>query len=275
MTFITDTATIEKHIYSMKNNIVSKFLTHPTFRKVPEVFLIFWIIKLLTTAMGESTSDYLVHTLNPIPAVLIGVVGFGIAMILQLFVKRYTAWIYWLTVTMVAIFGTMAADVIHIGLGIPYLVSTVFFSLALIIIFTIWYKTEKTLSIHSIFNRKRELFYWATVLATFALGTAAGDMTASTLGIGYLNSGILFALLIAIPALAWKIFNMNPIVAFWFAYIVTRPVGASFADWFGRAQDLGGIGFGTDKTSIVLGILILICVLYLSITKVDIKKTSQ
>lgn len=259
----------------MKNNVVSEFLTHTTFRKVPEVFLTFWIIKLLTTAMGESTSDYLVHMLNPVPAVLLGGAGFGIAMILQLFVKRYTAWIYWLAVTMVAVFGTMAADVIHIGLGIPYLVSTVFFSLALIIIFTIWYKIEKTLSIHSIFNRRRELFYWSAVLATFALGTAAGDMTASTLRLGYLNSGILFALLIAIPATAWKIFKMNPIVAFWFAYIVTRPVGASFADWFGRAQDLGGIGFGTDKTSIVLGILILLCVIYLSITKMDIKKSSK
>jgi len=259
----------------MKNNKVSEFLTQTTFRKVPEVFLIFWIIKLLTTAMGESTSDYLVHTLNPIPAVLLGGIGFVIAMIFQLFVKRYRALTYWLAVTMVAIFGTMAADVIHIGLGIPYLVSTIFFSVALIVIFIIWYKTEKTLSIHSIFNRKRELFYWATVLTTFALGTAAGDMTASTLGLGYLNSGILFVVLMAIPAVSWKIFKMNPIVAFWFAYIVTRPLGASFADWFGRSPYLGGIGFGTDKTSIVLGIFIIICVLYLGITKVDTKKTSQ
>ena len=251
------------------------YFTKPTLRKVPEVFLIFWIIKLLTTAMGESTSDYLVHALNPAIAVIIGGIGFAIAMILQLKTKHYIAWIYWLAVTMVAIFGTMAADVLHIGLGIPYLTSTIFFSVALTLIFIIWYKTEKTLSIHSIFSRKRELFYWAAVLATFALGTAAGDMTASTLGLGYLNSGILFALLIAIPAIAWSVFKMNAIVSFWFAYIVTRPLGASFADWFGRSHDLGGIGFGTDKTSIVLGILIITCVIYVSITKVDVKKTSK
>jgi len=250
---------------------LSQFFSKQTFRKVPEVILLFWIIKLLTTAMGESTSDFLVRTIDPVIAVAIGAVGFGIAIILQFAVRKYIAWIYWLTVTMVAIFGTMAADVIHIGLGVPYLYSTIFFLIALAAIFTIWYASEKTLSIHSITSRRREIFYWATVLTTFALGTAAGDMTASTFGLGYLNSGILFAVLFLIPAVAWKFFKLNAIVTFWFAYIMTRPFGASFADWFGRTSGLGGIGFGTGKTSIVLGILIIIFVMYLTITKVDVK----
>jgi uncharacterized membrane-anchored protein len=256
-------------MYSM---LFNQFLNKQTDRKVPEVIIIFWIIKLLTTAMGESTSDYLVHTIDPIIAVAFGGIGFIIAMILQLSSKRYIAWIYWLTVTMVAIFGTMAADVIHIGLGVPYLISTIFFSVALVIVFVVWYKCEKTLSIHSIFNRRRELFYWATVLTTFALGTAAGDMTAITLNLGYLDSGILFAVLMAIPAISWKFFKVNAIFAFWFAYIMTRPLGASFADWFGRTHDLGGIGFGTGRTSITLGILIIFFVAYLTFTKADIKK---
>src|SRR5258708_205358 len=215
-----------------------QFLSKQTLRKVPEVLLLFWIIKLLTTALGESTSDYLVHTLNhPVIAVALGGTGFIIAMILQLWIRHYIAWIYWLSFTMVAIFGTMAADVIHIGLGVPYLISTIFFSIALTIIFIVWYLIERTLSIHSIFNRRRELFYWATVLTTFALGTAAGDMTAITFRLGYFDAGILFAVLISLPAIAWRIFKINAVFAFWFAYIVTRPLGASYADWFGRSHE--------------------------------------
>jgi len=250
---------------------LSQFFSKATLRKVPEVIVIFWLIKLLTTAMGESTSDFLVHVLDPVIAVAIGAIGFAIAIVLQFSVRKYVAWIYWFTVTMVAIFGTMAADVIHIGLGVPYLYSTIFFLIALGIIFILWYASEKTLSIHSITNRRRECFYWATVLATFALGTAAGDMTATTLGLGYLDSGILFAALFLLAAVAWKFFKFNAIITFWFAYIMTRPFGASFADWFGRTSDLGGVGFGTGKTSIVLGILIVIFVIYLTVTKKDIK----
>src|SRR6266567_9585986 len=135
---------------------LSNFLSRQTVRKVPEVFLIFWIIKLLTTAIGESTSDFLVHTVDPVIAVALGGMGFTVAMFLQLFTKRYIAWTYWLAVTMVAIFGTMAADVIHIGLGVPYLISTIFFSIALAVIFIVWYMCEKTLSIHSITTPRRE-----------------------------------------------------------------------------------------------------------------------
>ena len=250
---------------------IKEFLTTKTMRKVPEVIVYFWIIKLLTTAMGESTSDFLVHHINPVIAVILGFVGFALAIILQFKMQKYVARVYWLAVTMVAIFGTMAADVMHIVLGIPYLISTLFFTIALTVIFIIWYKVEKTLSIHSIYTPRRELFYWITVMTTFALGTAAGDMTAITLNLGYLTSGILFAVLFAIPFVGQKLFKINEALTFWAAYIVTRPFGASFADWLGRSPDLGGIGFGRGRTSIVLSILIIIFLVYLTITRKDIK----
>ncbi|MDQ2716528.1 MAG: hypothetical protein M3Z08_16610 [Chloroflexota bacterium] len=240
-------------------------------RKVPEITVYFWIIKLLTTGMGETTSDYLVRQLNPIIAVALGGLGLAIALVLQFFVRRYVPGIYWLAVVMVAIFGTMAADVLHIGLGIPYLVSSAFFTVALAIIFVAWYLSEKTLSIHSIYTRRRELFYWATVMATFALGTAVGDMTASTLGLGYFSSGIVFAVLIAVPALGYWLFGLNEILAFWFAYIVTRPLGASFADWMGRPRNLGGLGLGTGAVSLVIAILVIGLVAYLTVTRKDVK----
>ena len=208
-------------------------------KKVPEVTVFFWIVKLLTTAMGEVTSDYFVFQINPIIAVALGGIGLVIALVLQFSVRRYVAWIYWLAIIMVAIFGTMAADVLHVALGVPYLVSTIFFMVALVVIFVVWYMSEKTLSIHSIYTRRREMFYWATVMATFALGTAAGDMTASTMGLGYFASGAMFAILIAIPALAYWLFGLNEILAFWLAYILTRPLGASFADWAGETAQYG------------------------------------
>ena len=244
-------------------------LIRHTLRKVPEITIYFWIIKLLTTAMGESSSDYLVYHINPYLAVILGGVGLLASLVLQLLVRRYIPWIYWLAVTMVAIFGTMAADVIHIVLGIPYLASSVFFAVSLAIIFAVWYASEKTLSIHSINTLRRELFYWVAVLATFALGTAAGDMTAATLHLGYFASGVLFAILFAIPALGYWRFGLNEIVAFWFAYIMTRPLGASFADWFAKPY-LGGLGLGDEIVTLVLTILIIFFVGYVTVTHKDI-----
>lgn len=249
----------------------SRHLVVRALKKVPEVTVFFWTIKLLTTGMGETTSDYLTHQLNPIIAVAIGGIALAVALILQFAVRRYIAWIYWLAVVMVAIFGTMAADVLHVGFGVPYIVSTTLFTVALAVIFVAWYTTEKTLSIHSIYTRRRELFYWATVMATFALGTAVGDMTATTLGLGYLSSGILFAILIAIPALGYWLLGLNEILAFWFAYIVTRPLGASFADWLGKPKSVGGFGLGTGKISLILAILIIALVGYLTVTHKDAK----
>lgn len=244
-------------------------------RKVPEMTAYFWIIKLLTTAMGEVTSDYLVNHIDPIIAVAIGGIGLLSALVLQFSVRHYIPWIYWLTVVMVAIFGTMAADVLHIGLGIPYFASATFFALALIAIFVVWYISEKTLSIHSIYTVRREIFYWGTVMATFALGTAAGDLTATTIGLGYFSSGVLFTILIAIPAVAFWLLGLNEIIAFWLCYILTRPLGASFADWMGKARNAGGLGIGTGLVSLSLTILIIGFVSYLTITHTDSEKIQQ
>jgi uncharacterized membrane-anchored protein len=252
------------------------------YRKVPEVTIFFWIIKILTTAVGESTSDYLVRAMDPAVAVAIGAVCFAAAIVLQFAVRRYIPWVYWLAVAMVAVFGTMAADVLHIGLGIPYLDSTIFFAVTLGIIFVFWYAVERTLSIHTIYTRRRELFYWATVMTTFALGTAAGDMTAVTLQLGYLSSGIVFAVLIALVAAAHYIGtailavehrhqSRNAVLAFWLAYILTRPLGASFADWTGKAQSIGGLGWGDGTVSVGLALLIVAFVWYLTVSHRDIK----
>ncbi|MBX6765393.1 MAG: hypothetical protein IRY88_17250 [Rubrobacteraceae bacterium] len=219
--------------------------------------------------MGETISDYLVYHINPYIAVVAGGVGFAAAMLLQFAARRYMAWVYWVAVAMVAIFGTMVADVLHVVLGVPYFVSTIFFAVVLALVFVSWYASEKTLSIHSINNPRRELFYWTTVITTFALGTAAGDMTASTLGLGYLASGILFAILISVPAVAWYRFNMNPIFAFWFAYVLTRPLGASFSDWMGKPPSWSGLGWGTGPVSVGLALLFIGFVGYLARTKRD------
>src|SRR5207245_9560047 len=206
--------------------------------------------------MGESTSDYLVFQINPYVAVVLGCIGLAVALILQLLVRRYIVGVYWLAVVMVAVFGTMVDDVAHVVLGIPYVISTAFFASALAIIFVTWYVSEKTLSIHTIYSGRREMFYWATVIATFALGTAAGDMTASTLRLGYFASFVLFAVLFALPGLAYWLFGLNEIVDFCFAYIVTRQLGASFADWLGKPY-LGGLGLNDGKVALVLTILII------------------
>jgi len=256
---------------SKEKNFIGKLLTTGTFRKVPEITIYFWIIKLLTTALGESTSDYLVHRIDPVMAVVLGFIGFAIAMVLQFVARRYKPWIYWFAVTMVALFGTMAADVVHIVLKVPYEISTGFFAVLLIIIFVVWYRLENTLSIHSIFTPRREIFYWIAVIATFALGTAAGDWTAITLKLGFLTSGVVFAILFAIPAVAYWKLRLNGITAFWLAYIMTRPFGASFADLFGKAKEAGGLGYGNGLVSAVLFLLIIGFVSYLAVSRKDDK----
>jgi uncharacterized membrane-anchored protein len=235
-------------------------------RKVPEISVAFWITKVLTTGMGEATSDFLVHQLNPAVAVALGAAGLAVALGLQFAASRYRPWIYWLAVMMVAIFGTMAADFLHVELGIPYLVSTTFFAVVLAAVFGIWYATERTLSIHTINTWRREAFYWLTVMSTFALGTAAGDMTATTLHLGYFVSGVGFAALIAIPALAHRWAGLNAIAAFWFAYIVTRPLGASFADWVAQPHSRGGLNWGLGSVSVGLTVAIAVAVGYLAAT---------
>jgi uncharacterized membrane-anchored protein len=224
--------------------------------------------------MGEATSDFLVVKIDPYAAVALGGMGLAIVLLLQFSARRYVAGIYWLTVAMVAVFGTMAADALHIQLGVPYVVSTVFFGVTLAAVFALWYRSEKTLSIHHVTTRRREVFYWTTVLATFALGTAAGDMTAVTLGLGYFSAGLLFVGLLVLPAMAYWLFNLQEnakIAAFWLAYILTRPLGASLADWLGKSRSAGGLGWGDGHVSIGLTILILGFVGYLAVSRRDVR----
>ncbi len=249
-----------------RNPPASEVQVGAALRKVPEVTVLFWIVKLLSTALGESTTDYLVFQIDPYVAVALGLVGLCGALLLQFVVRHYVPWIYWLAVVMVAVFGTMAADVLHVVLGISYLASTLLFGVTLTLVFVAWYLSERTLSIHTINTRPREVFYWATVIASFALGTAAGDMTASTLGLGYFASVVLFAILFVAPGVAWRFFGLNAVVAFWFAYVVTRPLGASVADWLGKSA-LGGLGLGDGPVALVLGVLIVVCVGYLTLTR--------
>jgi len=236
--------------------------------KVPQVTAWFWIVKVLSTAMGEAISDYLVHRFSPYLAVFIGFVAFCVAIAAQFSARRYITWLYWTTVAMVAIFGTMVADAMHVGLHIPYDVSASVFIVAVAVILGAWYATEHTLSIHSITTPRREFFYWATVVSTFALGTATGDLMATTFHLGYLSSGILFTGLIVLPAAAYR-FGLNGVAAFWTAYILTRPIGASFADYLGFPKDVGGVNIGHGPVALVSSVIFVLLVGYLAVTGKD------
>jgi uncharacterized membrane-anchored protein len=243
-----------------------------TLVKVPEVTAIFWIVKALTTGMGETTSDFFIHHVGVnnkaglIVIVLIAGAILAVSLAAQLAADRYKAPLYWFTVLMVAVTGTMAADGVHVELGVPYAVSTALFSVVLALLFVAWFRAEGTLSIHSILTPRRELFYWAVVMATFALGTAAGDLTAFSLGWGFFASAVLFA---AAFVARWR-FGVGEVAAFWFAYIVTRPLGASLADLFAAPKTLGGLGFGYGRVSVILAILIAGFVAYLAIGRPDV-----
>jgi uncharacterized membrane-anchored protein len=238
--------------------------------KVPELTAFFWLTKILTTAMGEATSDFMNADLGPAIAVPLMLIGLWLALRLQFKQRGYVAWSYWLVVVMVAVFGTSAADALHVGFGIPYAISSTFYAIVLAAILIAWYRSEKTLSIHSIYTPRREKFYWATVLATFALGTAAGDLTATSMHLGFLISGFLFAGVFALPALAYWRLGMNEILAFWFAYIVTRPLGASYADWLENPRHLGGLALGSGPVALAFTVVIAALVGYLTISRVDV-----
>ncbi|MEU9453052.1 hypothetical protein [Streptomyces sp. NPDC048277] len=238
--------------------------------KVPEVTVYFWIIKVLTTGMGETASDFLAHAFGPVPAVGLGGVALVAALAVQFAVRRYIAWVYWTAIVMVSVFGTMAADVLHVGLGVPYAVSTPLFFTALVAVFALWYAVERTLSIHSIRTRRREAFYWAAVLATFALGTAAGDLTA-TAGLGYFGSAVLFAVAICVPALAHRAGVLSAVPAFWTAYVITRPLGASLADWMALPHSRGGLAFGLGPVTLAWTAAIVCFVGYLAVSRRDVQ----
>ena len=246
-------------------------LTTPGALRVPEITVYFWVIKILSTALGEATSDYLVHRFNPYLAVIGGFLAFTVALAIQFAVRRYIPGVYWLAVVMVAVFGTMAADVLHIEFGVPYVFSTILFAITLTLVFTAWQRSEGTLSIHSIHTPRREAFYWAAVVATFAMGTAAGDLAAYSAGLGFLSAGLFFAVLFAIPGIGYRFFGLNAIFAFWFAYVLTRPLGASFADWLGKSRSGGGLGLGDGPVTLVLTIVIAVLVAFLAVTRRDVQ----
>ncbi|MBS1892710.1 MAG: hypothetical protein JST59_15550 [Actinobacteria bacterium] len=250
---------------------MNRALTKASFTKVPEILVIFWLTKVATTAMGETTSDWMNGFFGPVIAIPLMLIALVWLMRRQFRTDRYEAWTYWGVVVMVAIFGTSAADALHVGLGIPYLDSTIFYGVVLAAIFFAWYRSEGTLSIHSIYTRRREAFYWATVLATFALGTAAGDMTATTLHLGYFGSIVLFAALIAIPFVGYRWFGLNEVVAFWSAYVLTRPLGASVADWAAVEPHRGGLGLGAGGVSLILAVVVFLLIRRLAKTRIDVR----
>jgi uncharacterized membrane-anchored protein len=238
----------------------------PTAVKVPfQITLLFWATKIVSTAMGEALADWLDGWANIAFAALGGLValaGFVVALRLQFRTTRYTTSVYWFAVAMVATFGTMAADAFHQFLGAPYWLVTLLYAVILILVFWRWHANEGTLSIHSIDTRRREKFYWGTVFATFALGTAAGDWTAGDLRLDFLPSGLLFTGLIVLAALAYLL-RANPIATFWVAYVITRPLGASYADYLDHNSKAHGAGVPTPAVwSVLAAVMIgLVCML--------------
>jgi uncharacterized membrane-anchored protein len=256
-------------------------LTAATPIRVPEITIYFWLVKILSTGAGESASDYLGKTYNHALVGVGCVAALALSLVLQFRMRRYLAWTYWFAVLMIAIVGTMAADVLHVGLHVSYTESTIGFAIILAIIFGVWYHREGTLSIHSITTRRRETLYWATVIATFALGTAAGDMTATSFGWGYLGSGIAFGIAIVVVGLAHPLIMRSlaktsraretvPVFTFGLAYILKRPLGASFADWFGKPPAQTGLGYGDGTVALIMTILIVLFVAFLAVTRLDV-----
>lgn len=233
--------------------------------KVPAVTLIFWVIKIMSTTVGETGADYLAVNvgLGMVMTTAIMASCLAAALVLQVRMRRYVPWIYWLTVVLVSVVGTQITDFLTDKLGISLEFSTAVFALALAAIFAVWFFVERTLSIHSIVTRRRELFYWLAILCTFALGTAAGDLATEALGFGFYLGVFAFGSLIALIALAYE-FGANPVLTFWLAYILTRPLGASLGDLLSQSREYDGLGFGTVYTS--LSFLAVIVVLVAIVT---------
>jgi uncharacterized membrane-anchored protein len=250
---------------------VDRIFAEPLTAKVPEIIALFWVIKILTTAGGEAASDYLAHFGNVVGGGA-ELVVFAAGIVAQFGTRRYRAFAYWLLAYAIATFGTGVSDFLHLDVGIPYAGTTLLWAVVLIVVFWSWHRYEGTLSIHSITTRRRECFYWATVFVTFALGTALGDFTAVALKLGFLTSGIVFGVVILVPAVAWRL-GANVVATFWFAYVVTRPLGASFADYISKPRRISGIGFGDGPTVAVLTIAVIALVAYLAVARPDIQPT--
>ena len=251
--------------------LIGRFFPAPVAAKVPEVIFVFWVVKILTTAGGEATSDYL-KTYGNFGGGGIEVLVILVGLVLQFGTRHYRAFAYWFLAYAIATTGTGVADFLHLDVHIPYAGTTLLWAAILAAIFWLWQRSEGTLSIHSITTQRREAYYWATVFATFALGTALGDFTATSLNMGYLDSGILFGVVILIPAVArWQL-GLNGIAAFWMSYVVTRPLGASFADYISKPHSLSGIAFGDGPTAIVFALAVFVLVSYLALVRPDVQE---
>jgi uncharacterized membrane-anchored protein len=238
------------------------------FNRVPKVTIDFWFIKLMAVTMGETAADYLAVNmglgLTMTSLIMAGILVLALAA--QFAQKRYVPWSYWLAVVLISIVGTLVTDNLVDNFGVTLVASTIGFTLALAVTFALWYRSEKTLSIHSIYTNKREAFYWLAILFTFALGTAVGDLVAEQFGIGYLGTGILFGMIIASYAVGYFFLGLDAILGFWLAYIFTRPLGASFGDLLSQPHEYGGMGLGTIITSALFLSAIAGIVLYMSFT---------
>ena len=240
--------------------------------KVPEVTLYFWLIKILCTTVGETAADFLNANLG------LGLTGtsmvmallLGIALFFQFRATKYLPGIYWLAVVLLSVVGTLITDNLTDNFGVALETATTVFAVALATTFAAWFAVEKTLSIHTIYTRRREAFYWLAILFTFALGTAGGDLAAESFKLGYLVSALIFAALIALVALAHLQFRLNAVLAFWIAYVLTRPFGASLGDYLSQAAADGGLALGTTVTSILFLLAILSTVVFLAVTKKDV-----
>ena len=244
--------------------------------RVPAVMWAFWLLKVLCTTVGETAADFLNEQLGLGLATTTLIMGglLALALVLQFMSARYVAGIYWLAVTSISIVGTLVTDNLTDNLGVPLEVSTLAFAAGLLVVFGVWYAKEGTLSIRTIVSSRREAFYWLAVLFTFALGTAVGDWLAEDLEFGHLTSGVLFAAIIGTVAVAYRWLRLSPLSAFWIAYIVTRPLGASLGDFLAQAPDNGGLGLGTTATSAVFVSAIAAAIAYLSVSKRDVLATS-
>ncbi len=245
------------------------FTQQPLAAKVPEVTALFWVIKISTTAAGEAISDTFVN--NKELGFVVEVSMFCVALFLQFRARRYSAVTYWFLALAIATAGTGVADTMHLVLGMPYAVTSLFWLLVLAAIFYLWDRSEHTLDIHSITTSRREKFYWSVVFATFALGTAVGDFAATTLGLGYLSSAIFFCGVIVIPWAGWKFLKWNGIFSFWFAYVITRPIGASFADYASKGHQLSGADLGDWQTAVAMTCVVAILVAYTAWARYDIQ----
>lgn len=252
-------------------NTALKMDSRDLLNKVPEAILFFWIIKILATTVGETAADFLNVNLNlGLTGTSVVITGLlAVVLAAQLRAKRYVPWLYWLTVVLISVVGTLITDNLTDNFGIPLQVTTVAFSLALIATFAIWYAQERTLSIHRIHTRSREIYYWAAILFTFALGTAAGDLVAESLHLGYANSALMFGAMIAAVTFAYYVFSANAVLSFWIAYILTRPLGASWGDYLSQPTAEGGMGLGTVHTSMLFFAAIATLVAYLTVTRRD------